>query len=323
VVQVVLEHNLTNSYSPKVEWANIKYQATPDLSLRLGRIALPLFLAADYRKAGYALPWVRPPVELYAALPVSNSDGVDASYRWSAMGMRNETQVLFGRTSAALSDKMDARATGLAGISHTSRLGNLRLNATVMQGTLHMQVAPELIAGLRQFGAAGASLAGRYETDGKRATVIGAGINYDPGAWFLMAEAGRVNARSMLGDKTAGYISGGYRFGELTPYGVFSRVVSNTANSVDGLPLTGLPPTVAAQARALNAGLNGILSMIAVQDSASVGLRWDCLPSTALKLQYDAVKPKGGSSGTLNNVQPGFRSGQRFGVTSVVVDFVF
>jgi hypothetical protein len=82
VLQLVSERTLRDGYAPVVEWANLQYQVTPDLSVRVGRIALPLFLTGDYRKAGYALPWVRPPVELYGAIPLSNSDGVDASYRW-------------------------------------------------------------------------------------------------------------------------------------------------------------------------------------------------------------------------------------------------
>jgi len=32
---------------------------TPDLSIRAGRIVLPDFLVSDYRKLGYANPWVR------------------------------------------------------------------------------------------------------------------------------------------------------------------------------------------------------------------------------------------------------------------------
>jgi hypothetical protein len=314
VVQVVAEHNLKNSYTPVIEWANIKYQATPELSLRLGRIALPLFLAADYRKASYALPWVRTPVELYAALPVSNSDGVDASYRWSAFGMRHETQVLAGRTRVDLSDDLQASATGLAGFSHTSRRGALSVRATAIKGELRMEIVPALIGALRQFGPAGESLARRYGTNEKRATVYSVGVNYDPGVWFLMAEGARINARSLLGDKTAGYVSGGYRMDELTPYAVVSRSVSNTPTAVHGLP-----PAAAA----VEQGLNQLLSRIAVQDSISAGLRWDFVPAAAFKLQYDLVKPKDGTSGTLHNVQPGFRSGQRFGVTSIAVDFVF
>jgi len=323
VLQVVAERNLTRSYTPVVEWANIKYQATPDLSVRVGRIALPLFLVADYRKAGYALPWVRTPIELYSSLPISNSDGVDASYRWNAFGVRNETQLVFGRTSMNVTENERAHARGLAGITNTSRIGDLSVRASAMKGQLHMRLATELFDGLRQFGPQGEALAARYDTDDKRATVFSLGANYDPGAWFLMGEVARVNARSFLGDKTAGYVSGGYRFGALTPYATFSKVVSNGDTHIDGLSTAGLPAPMAAAAMALNGGLNGLLSQIAVQESTSAGLRWDFASSAAFKLQYDSVRPHGGTSGTLDNVQPGFRSGHRFGVTSVAVDFVF
>ena len=78
-VLLISEQRLDNTYRPRVEWANLKYQVTPELALRVGRIALPMFLTADYRKVGYAYPWVRPPVEGYGSLPISSSDGVDAT----------------------------------------------------------------------------------------------------------------------------------------------------------------------------------------------------------------------------------------------------
>src|SRR5688572_31146235 len=37
VLQVVAEPNHQGNYDPHVEWANIKYQFTPDFSVRIGR----------------------------------------------------------------------------------------------------------------------------------------------------------------------------------------------------------------------------------------------------------------------------------------------
>lgn len=323
VLQVVAERNLTQSWKPVVEWANVQYQVSPEMSLRFGRIALPLFLCGDYRKASYALPWVRTPVELYGALPISNSDGVDASYRWTAGPVKNTTQVLFGGTKARLSDTRRAVAHKLAGISNTSTVGALTVRATAIQGDLEMLLAEDLWAALRQFGPQGETLARRYEPDRKRATVQSIGASYDPGNWFVMGEVGRINARSFLGDKTAGYISAGYRLGSFTPYASFSKVAANMPNRVDGLDLAMLPPPYAPAAQRLNAELNGLLSMIAVQDSASIGMRWDAGSNSALKLQFDHVRPHGGSSGTLGNIQPGYRYGRSFGVVSASLDLVF
>lgn len=323
VLQVVSERTLQSGYAPMVEWANIKYQATPDLNLRVGRIALPLFLAGDYRKAGYALPWVRPPVELYGAIPISNSDGVDASYRWSAAGVHNVTQVFFGRTDIAVTPQAHATAREMTGLSNTTTSGALTVRASAMTTELTVDLARELFAGLSQFGPQGAALAARYDVNAKRADVVTLGASYDPGAWFLMGEVGRMNARSYLGDKTAAYVSAGYRFGDLTPYAGYAMSRSRTQARIDGLDLRGLPPQLAAAGAQLNAGLNQMLATIPHQRSINAGLRWDVRANYALKLQYDRLTPLRGSNGTFINVQPGFQSGHPIGVVSASVDFVF
>lgn len=315
VVQLVAERSLDHSYAPVLEWANIQYQATPELSLRVGRIALPAFLATDYRKASYALPWVRPPVELYAAIPISNSDGVDASYRWQAGAFKHVTQASYGRSSVQADGVTLARARRLAGLSHTATVGALSVRAGVLHARLTADVAPMLFAGLRRYGVPGMALAGRYEAQDKRVTVASVGFNYDPGGHFVLGEAGRVNTRSFFGDKSAAYLSAGWRHGALTPYALHARVRANSPTRVAGLD--------APAAASMNGALNGLLASVAVQDSSGAGLRWDFLPAAAFKLQYDRVRPRDGSSGTLINVQPGFRSGQAIGVASAMVDFVF
>jgi hypothetical protein len=37
MLQVISEQNYDNTYTPHVEWANIKYELTPDASIRVGR----------------------------------------------------------------------------------------------------------------------------------------------------------------------------------------------------------------------------------------------------------------------------------------------
>lgn len=64
VGQVVIEQQHDDSYEPEIEWLNLTHEATPDLRLRAGRVVLPVFMASDYRKVGYANPWVRPPQEV-------------------------------------------------------------------------------------------------------------------------------------------------------------------------------------------------------------------------------------------------------------------
>jgi hypothetical protein len=110
VLQVIAEQRYHKPYQPEVEWANIKYQLTPDFSVRAGRIALPIFLNADYRKVGYALAWARTPSELYSLIPVTHSDGVDASFRMRIGEVTNTIQTSYGKTDVKLSSDRAPKA---------------------------------------------------------------------------------------------------------------------------------------------------------------------------------------------------------------------
>lgn len=323
VLQMVSEQGQDGSYRPRVEWANIKYQVTPELALRAGRIALPMFLTADYRKVGYAYAWVRPPVEGYGSLPIASSDGVDATLRWDLGGVHNASQVLWGHDDLDLSAPYRAYARNLVGLSNTSDWGALSVRVNMIRAEVTTNLAAELFAGFNAFGPAGQALTQRYAVDHKVASINSVGVNYDPGRWFVMAEASRTRTDSLLGATHNAYVSGGWRWLAFTPYATYSRVRATLPTTDPGLPLTGLPPQLAAPAAALNGGLNLILSTIQQQSTVSAGLRWDFHTNMALKLQYDRVEPVDGSRGTLINTTPAFRSGRPFSVGSVTLDFVF
>lgn len=323
-LQLLSERSLIKSYRPMLEWANLAYRITPGFTIRLGRIAMPMFLAGDYRKAGYALPWLRPPVEAYGALALSSSDGIDASYRWNTMGTNNVTQAYFGTAAIKINDSgAYARERGIAGLSHTLTRGELTLRASAVTAVQTINLVQALFDAFRQFGPQGAALADTYELDHKRALVGVVGASYDPGNWFLMSEASRYNTRSFVGDRTAYYATAGWRIGNIAPYLTYSKVKSNGPTRDNGLNLAALPAQAAPAAAYLNGQLNGLLSKIPIQHTVSTGVRWDLAANRALKAQYDRLRPQGGSAGTLVNIQPGFTSGHAVHVLSAVLDFVF
>jgi hypothetical protein len=323
VVQVVSEQRLDNTYRPKIEWANLKYQLTPELALRVGRIALPIFLTADYRKVGYAYPWVRPPVEGYGSLPISTSDGIDATLHWDLGRVRNVSQILFGHDDVDVVAPLYAYGRRLVGISNTSDWGDLSVRVNMVRAEITTNVGSQLFAALNAFGAPGQALTRRYAIDHKNADIVNIGANYDTGQWFVMGEAGRTHTRSLLGATHNAYVSGGWRWLAWTPYAVYSRVRASGATSEAGLPLAQLPPALAMRAAALNAALNVLASTPQQQTSVAAGVRWDVRANLALKFQYDRVKPVHGSRGTLTNTTPAFRSDRAFDVASVALDFVY
>jgi len=323
VLQVVSEQGLYNTYRPRVEWANVKYQATPELALRLGRIALPIFLAADYRKIGYAYPWVRPPVETYGTVPITSSDGVDATWRWDAGPVRNASQFFYGHDDPPLGDSVHGRARNMIGVSNTSDWGALSVRVNYMRADVTIDVGQQLFGAFDAFGPAGEAITRRFAIDHKRVDIANIGLNYDPGAWFVTAEAGRTHMHSLLGATRSLYASAGWRVGPFTPYLTWSHVHATVATRAAGLPLDALPAPYRGQAALLNAGLNVLLATIPQQTSAGAGLRWDLHTNTALKLQYDRVTPHDGSRGTLINPLPDFRSGHSADVVSLAFDFVY
>lgn len=323
VLQVVSEQDLDNSYRPRVEWANVKYQATPELALRVGRMALPMFLAAEYRKVGYVYPWVRPPVEGYGALPFTSGDGADANYRWTLGPLRNVSQLFYGHTDVALAAPLRAYGRRITGLANTSDWGALSVRASLIDTEATTELGGQLFDALAAFGPAGAALARTYAIDHKRLNVASLGFSYDPGGWFAMAEASRTRTRSLLGATRSVYASAGWRQGSLTPYLTWAHVHATCATTGPGLALDGLPPALAVQGAALNQALAGMLATIPQQRSSSAGLRWDLRTNMAVKLQYDRVTPQRGSRGTLINQTPGFRSGRTTHVASVALDFVY
>lgn len=323
VLQVVTEQGMDKRYRPHVEWANIKYQVTPDLSVRLGRVALPMYLAADYRKVGYAYTYARPPAEVVNSVPVTFSDGIDASYRWHSGAVKHRVQALYGHNETELLRDYFLQVRALTGLAYTLETGALSVRVSGLTARVSSNIGTELFDAYRAFGPAGNAIADRYNLSDKRTSSVSVGFSYDPGDWYLMGEAGYSNGKSLLSQARAVYISAGYRHGALTPYAILASTSTGGNTSTPGVPTAGLPPRAAATASALNGVLNHYLGSVAEQSSLAVGARWDFMSNVALKLQVDHLRPKAGSRGTFINDQPGFRDGRSVNAASAALDFVF
>jgi hypothetical protein len=324
VVQVVADQNYDGTFTPHIEWANVKYQFTPDLSVRVGRSVLPTFLFSDTRMVGYTYPWVRPPLEVYGQLPLSECDGVDFSGRIHGGDLSNTLQGNFGQ-----SDVQQPHNKGIAytrdafGVSDTSEYESFTLRLSYWHTHLIIAGIDPFLDTFRLFGPPGISIADKYESDYKVLVTEVIGASYDPGHWFVMSEWSHTNANSFLGNTTGWYVSGGYRAAEFTPYATYAEA-SATSNSDPGLTLTALPSNRVGFAAGLNSGLNALLEQsIPEQRTLSVGTRWDFMKNLDLKLQADHTRLGADSFGTLTNVQPGLHPGGTVNLFSATLNFVF
>lgn len=346
VVQLISESNYNSSwtgspnprYRPSLEWANLKYQITDELSVRGGRLVLPMLLMSEYRKVGYAYHFVRPPIETYSETAVTNFDGGDLTYRRDFGGRVNTFALFDGGTAV----RAPARGTEghLFGFYDTFEAGFLTLHASYTNIEIKSADALFPAGFFTNFEAAAAGLPGAVGMDAAAAAQFLSdrydlaahwlrfhnyelGAIYDPGTWFMMAEVFAHRNDGLLGNLFSGWVSGGYRYKTLTPYATYARVKKSSGS--ESISLTGLPPPLAAYGAAINGFVGGInrQSNASSQQSFSMGLRWDVMKHLAVKGQYDRVDLDTGSHGLLVNIQPGFRPSSSANVLSATLDFVF
>lgn len=323
VLQLVSEQNFANSYRPGVEWANIKYQLTPDFDFRVGRIELPLFLVSDARKVGYVNPWVRPPVEVYNIEPLTNNDGVDLSYRLHLGDATTTLGAAYGRSYRVdFPNRFSIEVRDLRALIARTEYGAALFNLSYMAAHVTLDPTVALFPAFRELGPAGDEVADRYELTNKLVSVVSAGASYDPGQWFATGEWIQFDSRSFVGVSTGWYVSGGYRIAKLTPYLTYSALTVKQTSSA-GVDASTLPPYLGGAAAALNAGLDQVLQQRPVQRTQGAGVRWDFASNLDLKLQIDHTRLGPESPGTLVNVQPGFRFGGTVNLFSAAIDFVY
>ena len=323
MLQVISEQTYDNTYTPHVEWANLKYELTPDASVRVGRTVLASFLVSDTRNIGYANPWVRPPVEVYSLVPIDSNDGIDASYRWHIGDWVQTFVGTYGATTSKQPTGGNADARRQWNISDTLEYGAVTLRIAYQRANLTIDGLDTFFGAFGHFGPQGIALETKYDPYRKPLECIGIGAMYNPRDWFVTGEWGTQQLHSALGESTAWYVSGGYRVAKFTPYLTYGALKANSNTSDPGLNLSALPPYLAGPAMCLNAALTAILGSIAVQNTTSAGVRWDFMKNVDLKLQYDHTRLGAGSPGTLINLPPAFQPGGTVNIFSAVIDFIW
>lgn len=315
VLQLVSQHQYDNSYRPLVEWANVKYQATDELSVRLGRIATPTYLLSESRFVGYSNPWVRPPLEAYSVLAITASDGIDATYRSRIGSVNNSVQAYYGTSTSKLPTGGKFQSHPGWGVTDSVDIGSLTLRAGYTSIKLDTEIPA--FAQLQSFVDATIPFApslAKYKANNWELSALALGANYDPGDWFVMSEVIEFKGDSYLSDSTTWYVSAGYRFGKFTPYvtvgGTKAHVHPETPGGNFGL----------------NDGINiALYQATADQRTNSVGVRWDFMQNMAFKAQYDKVSTGNQSTGrfVVPQSSSNFRPGTKVDLFTVALDFVF
>lgn len=331
--QGLVRKDAEDDFGAELSWAFAKARLSDDVSIRVGRVGLPIFMISDYRNVGYANTFLRPPAEMYSQVTFNSVDGADVTWQHSYGDTTYTAQLAIGSTETKVygGPRLDARRlTALNLVAEHGPL-TLRFGRADTRITLNNQQSINtLLTSLRTAGAgyrmpALGQLADDIAVDHKKASFTSVGASLDWNNVVVQSEYAKRKTDSYLNDTTSWYVMGGYRIGKFLPYYSHAKlkIDGSVANTVPAACPAGYPAACGATLRALSGAVASLpysgLSQGA-QTTDTIGVRWDFYRSMALKAQIDRVHPDAGN-GLLINPQAGFRGPVTVG--AVALDFVF
>jgi len=261
--QLLSRGSTNDSYAVKADWAYISYKVNDNASVRAGRVIMPLLLVSDYVQVGYAYPWIRPPEEVYAYVPLTALSGIDVPYTFKAQGLDFTVQPYGGSfrdttTSRGLDVKNDANNMLGANVAVSNEMMTLR--AGYLQTNLSLSINPAIAAMLPP----GADIS--MDKEKIRIWTVGGKMDWHNIVGYT--EYAKFNMAANLPDTSAWYATIGYRMNSWLPHVTFAKITS-----ADNVPLS------------------------QDQQSVTLGLRHELTTSSALKFEVKHVRTLNGTFG--------------------------
>jgi hypothetical protein len=274
-----------DDFDMSMEWAYIKHTFDNDVTVRGGKLRVPLFMYSDFLDVGFAQPWVRPPLETYVQVPFNSYIGGDISYDIEFSESVISLQAFGGESTSTRTETVALDPTGTvpgsAEFDFDSEFGYLwgtsiawNYDSLTLRGVYGTTVA--------------SSNHPVYDPllgEGSQATFYGAGFQYDNGELLVVSEYTSTEIEGLYPDVDSYYATVGYRFGNFMPY--FNYGYAESQDDAERNELLPVMPSLAA--------FNG-------QRSAySVGLRYELLSNLAIKGDVTFVNNMDGTAGFLAN----------------------
>lgn len=333
VVQAMSRYRYDGSFVPQLTWAYLRYDPTPAVSLRAGRLGMEFLMLADSRWVGYSVLPVRPPGDYFWYLPFYEILGGDATFSQSLGEGMLKSKVFYGSAQ----DKLPLAGTQW-NVDGSPMLGGYleyQHGPWVIRGSYaNIRFSRDLplaqmanVAGAQMLNAAGspvaaagsdmpvsptdaffplsASDAAFLSTQHKRTHYYSLGLIYDEGPWLAQLMWNHVKQQNdAMESSNGGYVLLGHRFGAVTPFIGHSRVHSSPGAQSPSL----LVATMVADSHS-------------DQQTNFVGGRWDVARNVALKAQWDAIRSGPGSIYPYR--QETDRWSGKLDVFSLTLDFIF
>ncbi len=310
--QALVARNSVNEFSPNITLANLAFDLSDRVSLTLGRTQNPNFIYSDHRHINYALPWVRPPSEVYGVTSIFNYDGVQATIELTRHHTQ-ATKLVVGAAQAENHYSFDAghsqnslKATEMIYASLSRQSYRWLFKLSVETGRLSTDNMM-LSQALDNIALTNAGLSQRLSLDHKPYYLVALGMKYDTDDHVLIAELAHRKLSAYFGQRTGAYLTYGRRLNDWMPYITLAR--TQTALDNDAEPIAQKLFTSARDA----------------STSVALGASVELNAQMTLKAETKWLKPDANSGWTYANYQPGYdlsRPGEDW-LFSIAVSTVF
>ena len=323
VVQAVSRYNYRGNFAPELTEVLLKYDPSPYLSLRAGRVGTDFFMHGDSRLIGYSQLVARPNIDFFSSLAVSYLDGVDVQLT-TPLGeglLRGKGYYGFLGEKLPFADGyLNLRGSRAAGAYLDFQTGGWQWRGGMARINFKHSMPDPVVdfqAVLRASGPPSAQKAADdLELQGTYARYYSAGVAYDHGPFMAQLMLSRLGYESKgIQDQDSGMFLAGYRIGEFKPFIGYSQIRSHAAHVSSGMTNTG-------SGEAINAALASVLAEShAHQKTYTAGVRWDVRRDMALKFQADLIRGHSDSIYTFREETA--RWNGKTNVFTITMDFVF
>ncbi|QSX34186.1 hypothetical protein JYB87_02755 [Shewanella avicenniae] len=285
-VQLVFKDRAHDAFNDTVEWAYLTYDPSNDWRIRVGRIGADISMIGDVGNVGYAYDWVRPPVEVYGAVPSYHFDGIEITHRSHIAAGYLSTKAFYGKShghfvNADTSSEFELNPYWGAAVQYEKGSFSFRaayLNVTLSSledtGVELLRAALMPYAFLPTIAETMEALEYRSATDN-----FMSGISYRFDNWSVLAEASYIDSHEeMLPRLFTAYTGITWRFNTVSVYSLFAhvRALNATYKVSEDVP----EPLRTYSQIAFDASDRR-------QSLIALGARWDFAENMALKLQWD------------------------------------
>lgn len=253
-----------DEWKGNLEWAYLSWQSTDNLMLRFGRLRTPVYMYSESIDVGFSYPWLRLPDEVYSQVQLSNYEGADLVYNLPLSFATASFQLAGGvaknRDYYAYDDEFDIDYSKVFGASvslATNDFGTVRIGYA--EADIKTEISGSFVDVLGNPGSA--TLLSLDDDKGKFTSV---GYQYDNGTWLTANEWTRLVIENNAGDSTeAFYLMGGRRFGDFLAHVTYAQLDEDEGR----------------------------------QNSWTLGLNYNVLPTVVIKGEYKRVNTTGGYDG--------------------------